>query len=570
MISSNNIIVFICLIVISSCKLGTNFKDYSSDKIELSQNAMVVSAHPLASDVGVQVLKSGGNAIDAAIAVQFALAVVYPVAGNIGGGGFMVIRMEDGTVAALDYREMAPTLAHRDMYLDETGNVIQNLSTKGHLAVGVPGAVDGMVKAYERFGETSSFGKLLDGAIALAEDGFEITAQEARALNSRKSVFKQVNNTKNAFIKKSEWQEGDILRQKDLAKTLQRIQAFGRAGFYEGETADKIVAEMRSGGGIISHNDLKNYQAKWRKPIQTDYKQYEVIGMPPPSSGGVALAQLLEMVERADLSQYGFQSREAIHLMVEAERRVYADRAEYLGDPDFVDVPLKGLLDKYYLKRRMMDFNPNQATNSEDISAGTVPMYKESEETTHFSIVDQHGNAVSVTTTLNTGYGSKVVVAGAGFFLNNEMDDFSSKPGVPNVYGLVGNKANAISPGKRMLSSMTPTIILENGQLKMVVGTPGGSTIITSVFQVILNHLEFGLDLEKSVHAPRFHHQWLPDRISFEKGALSPDVMNSLKSMGHQLHERGSIGRVEAIVVLDDGSLKGVADIRGDDDAEGF
>ena len=544
---------------------------YPQNKKLISNKAMVVSAHPLASQVGIDILKKGGNAVDAAIAVQFALGVTYPVAGNIGGGGFMVIRMNDGTTAALDYREKAPLAAHRDMYLDSLGEVIPRLSVDGHLAVGVPGTVDGMVKAFEKYSRLKDWKQLVKPSWDLAKNGILLTEREANGLNRNKEKFEKLNTSRPVFVKENgEWEKGEKLVQSDLARTYELIHNKGRAGFYEGEVADELVAEMKAGNGIITHEDLEKYEAKWRTPIISQYKNYEIISMAPPSSGGIALTQMLGMVENYPISDWGFHTPQTIHLMVEAERRAFADRAKHLGDPDFYEVPLESLLNKDYLKERMNSFNPNAATPSDSIQAGIFT--KESDQTTHFSIIDADGNAVSVTTTLNTGYGSKVVVSGAGFFLNNEMDDLSAKVGVPNFYGLVGEEANSIQPEKRMLSSMTPTIATKDGQLNMVIGTPGGSTIITSVFQVFLNVSEFGMGMSEAVNAPRFHHQWLPDQIFMEKDAFPSEIIVALEKKGHTVGVRGSgkIGRFEGILVMPDGKLEGGADIRGDDSASGY
>ncbi|MEM6967001.1 MAG: gamma-glutamyltransferase [Bacteroidota bacterium] len=546
---------------------------YPQNKKLFSYQAMVVSAHPLASKVGIEIMKKGGNAVDAAIAVQFALAVTYPSAGNIGGGGFMVIRTRDGEVATLDFREKAPLAAHRDMYLDSLGNVIPKLSTHGHLSVGVPGTVDGMVSAFEKYSKLKDWKALVKPSYDLANDGFLLTEKEAKKLNRAQEAFKELNTSMPVFVRaEEEWKKGDQIVQKDLASTMKLIEENRRAGFYEGVVADKIVAEMKAGNGIITHEDLKKYESKWRAPIVDAHKEYEIISMAPPSSGGVALLQMLEMVEKFPLKEWGFHHPKTIHLMAEAERRAFADRAKHLGDPDFYDVPVEELLDKAYLKERMASFNPEAATPSKDLKAGVFNLLKESDETTHFSIVDPEGNAVSVTTTLNLGYGSKVVVSGAGFFLNDEMDDLSAKPGVPNAFGLVGEEANKIEPEKRMLSSMTPTIITKDDKLYMVIGTPGGSTIITSVFQVFLNVTEFGMPMAEAVSAPRFHHQWLPDCIFMEKDALPDTTIKALEKLGHEVKIRGSgqWGQFEGILVRDDGKLEGGADVRGDDSAEGF
>ncbi len=543
---------------------------YKIRKHLLSDKAMVVSAHPLASEAGTKILQQGGSAVDAAIAVEFALAVVYPAAGNIGGGGFMMVRQNDGYNVALDYREKAPLSASRDMYLDENGEPT-DLSRSGHLSTGVPGTVAGMVTAHERFGKLP-FADLVAPAIQLAENGFFITEKEANNLNRLKPTFQKHNPHSTAFVKTAEWKANEPLIQKELAETLKLIRDKGFDGFYKGVTADKIVAEMKKGNGIITHKDLEKYEAKWRQPIQSQYKDYRIISMPPPSSGGIVLAQMLNMIEPYHLSRMGFQSLESIHLMTEAQRRAYADRATHLGDSDFYDVPTMFLLQKTYAVDRMKSFDPKRATSSDDVVAGKFKKRKrkESEETTHYSIVDAEGNAVAVTTTLNSGYGSKVVVEGAGFFLNNEMDDFSAKPGTPNLYGLVGAEANAIQPEKRMLSSMTPTIIEKNNELFMVVGSPGGSTIITSVFQTFLNVAEFDLPLRDAVHNGRFHSQWLPDQITVEEGTFSEEKTAQLKAMGHTIKTRSSIGRVEAILIRPDGRREGVADIRGDDSAAGY
>jgi gamma-glutamyltranspeptidase / glutathione hydrolase len=561
----------ICIaLIISACRVAQPFTDVASNKTTIAKSGAVVSAHPLASKIGAAILKKGGNAIDAAVAVTYALAVAYPRAGNIGGGGFMLFRQPNGAVHTLDFREKAPAAAHRDMYLDEKGNVIEGLSAEGHLSAGVPGSVDGMWEAHKKFGKLP-FKELIQPAIELANNGIALTQKEAEALNKAMPLFKKNNITAPVLVHPNgEWKAADILVQKDLARTLERIRDQGRAGFYEGETADKIVAEMKAGKGIITHSDLKNYHSVWRKAILTPYKNYTVISMAPPSSGGICMAQLLKMVENQPLNQWGFQSENAVHRIVEAERRTYSDRAKFMGDPDFFTVPQEKLLNPKYIASRITDFNADKATKSDQVAAGNLTTPLESEETTHFCIVDAQGNAVSITTTLNDNFGAKTVVSGAGFLLNDEMDDFSSKPGVMNMYGLIGSEANAIAPGKRMLSSMAPTIVLKDNKLLLVVGTPGGSTIITSVFQTMLNIIEHNMSATDAVNAPRFHHQWLPDMIYVEKDAISPAVKEKLQQKGHIFKERGGIGRVEAILIRPDGAMEAAADKRGDDSAAGY
>lgn len=532
------------------------------------QHAAVVCAHPEAAKVGVAVMKEGGNAIDAAVAVQFALAVVYPNAGNIGGGGFLMYRSKAGQSDALDYREKAPGKASRDMYLDEKGNPIIDKSLLGALASGIPGTVAGMIRAHNKYGKLN-WKKDIQPAIDLAEKGFPITAQQASELNKNKEGFLKYNKNPVAFVKEGLWATGDLLKQPQLALTLKLIRDKGKAGFYEGPVAKAIVASMTHTMGVIDESDLKNYDAVWRKPVSGKYKGYTIISMPPPSSGGIALITMLQQISNYPLAQWGFQRDSTVQLMVEVERRAYADRAAYLGDPDFFKVPQKGLLDTSYIQSRIKDISFTKATLSEDIKPGTLPAH-ESEETTHYSIVDSEGNAVSATTTLNGSYGSLVVVEGGGFILNNEMDDFSVKPGAPNMYGLVGGEANSIVPGKRMLSSMTPTLIEKDGKLLMVVGTPGGSTIITSVFQTILNVLAFGQDMQSAVAAPRFHHQWLPDEVYVEKGAIDEATRSRLEAKGYHIKVRGAFGRVDAILVKPDGQLETGADPRGNDKGLGY
>lgn len=563
---SRLLVLYIIISLFHSCKQTQETIKPSPVKSAVEKNGMVVSAHPLATDIGVKTLQAGGNAVDASIAVQFALAVCFPAAGNLGGGGFMLYRSAQGQVAALDYREAAPALSSKDMYLDKNGNANTELSLYGHLACGVPGTVAGLFEAFQKYSQLKDWKALVEPAIQLAKYGVVLTAKEADGLNNNRELFDKVNKRPTIFTQKI-WREGDVLIQTELAKTLEQIRDHGKDGFYKGETARYIVDEMKNGGGIISYNDLASYQAKWREPLSTNYKGHKVHVMPPPSSGGVALIQLLESIEPFDLRNMGFQSAATVHLMVEAERRVYADRAMHLGDSDFYNVPVVGLTDSNYIATRMKDYNADRAGNSSEMKAGQP---NESEQTTHLSIVDKQGNAVAVTTTLNGGYGSSVVVKGAGFILNNEMDDFSVKPGVANLYGLIGAEANKIEPGKRMLSSMTPTIVEKDGKLKLVVGTPGGSTIITSVFQTIVNILDFQMEPDVAVARPRFHHQWLPDSIQVEKGGLSDSVVGQLKIKGHAFKFRKQYGRVEAILVKQDGRLHGGADPRGDDHAAGY
>jgi gamma-glutamyltranspeptidase/glutathione hydrolase len=550
---------------LSGCVSGQLGKNNSGEY----RKGVVVSAKKEASLVGLAIMKKGGNAIDAAVAVQFALAVVYPGAGNLGGGGFMVYRGADGSSNSLDFREKAGAGSSRDMYLDASGNPIVDKSLYGALAAGVPGSVAGMVAAHEKYGRLK-WEDLLSPAIHLAEDGFRISANQARELNELKARFISLNPRGTALLKSAgDWAAGDLLVQTELAATLRLIKEKGRAGFYEGPVADSLIAEMKRGGGIITKEDLKNYKAVWRKPVIGNYKEYKIITMPPPSSGGIALLQLLKSVAPFPLKRWGFNADSTVQVMVEAERRVYADRAEYLGDPDFFKVPQNQLLNDAYVTDRMRTLNWSRATASAEVKAGILKG-AEHEETTHFSIVDPYGNAVSLTTTLNGSYGAAEVVAGAGFLLNNEMDDFSVKPGAPNMYGLVGGEANAIAPGKRMLSSMTPTILEKDGQLFMIVGTPGGSTIITSVFQTILNVIEFDKKMQAAVSAKKFHHQWLPDVVYVEKDALDSLTQVRLKQKGYLIEERGQIGRVDAILKTKWGYYQYGADPRGDDAGAGW
>lgn len=527
------------------------------------KNAVVVSAHSLASEVGAAIMKKGGNAYDAAIAVQLSLAVVYPGAGNIGGGGLLIGSLGAGKIIAIDYREKAPAAASENMYLDNNGTAQTQLSQNGHRASGVPGTIAGLAAtfAYARL----PWKELVQPAIDLAEFGFAISEREARSLNLYRKDFMRYGTRPSAFISKGTWKAGDTLVQKQLASTLKRIRDNGAKGFYQGKTAQLIVEEMKRGKGLITLEDLKNYKAVVRQPLHVQYRGYDVYSFPPPSSGGIIVGQLLKMIEPYPVSSYGFQSVRTTQLMIEAERRAYADRAEHMGDPDFWKVPVNTLLSSRYLTERMRDYDSTRATPSAKVSAGTI---HESEETTHVSIMDQEGNMVSVTTTLNGGYGSRTVVGGAGFLLNNEMDDFSIKPGVPNMYGAVGNRANAIEPAKRMLSSMTPTLMLKNGKPFLVVGTPGGTTIPNSVFESIVNIVDFKMSAADAVNRPKFHHQWLPDVVTLEVG-FPAATASALKNMGYTIKQTSAIGRTEMIKIVD-ATRQAAADRRGDDSVAGF
>jgi len=529
---------------------------------------MVVSARKEASEIGIQILKQGGNAFDAMMATEMALALTYPVAGNLGGGGFMVYRLQNGETGALDFREKAPLKASKTMYLDDRGHVIKNKSRQGAYAVAVPGTIAGIFEAQEKFGRLEP-SEILQPVIDLAHRGYLITEKQAKRIARFDSLLNVVNGKPILYHKRLK--AGDTLKNRALAGTLARIAQHGKDEFYSGETAEKLVNCITDKGGILSLEDLKSYTAKWRDPIRFQYDDLSITSMGPPSSGGICLNQIMNMIEPFDLQGYGHHSVEAIHLIAEAERRSYADRSFYLGDPDFVSIPTDSLLSEAYANQRMLSFDFKVATPSSQLSYGKISGY-ESEETTHYSIVDQFGNAVAVTTTINSAYGSKLYVEDLGFFLNNEMDDFSSKPGTPNLYGLIGAEANSIAPEKRMLSSMTPTIVEKGEELYMVVGTPGGSTIITSVLQTILNVHEFGMSMQEAVDAPRFHHQWLPDEIRMEPNGFHAELKSQLKALGHTLNESRTpvIGKVDAILVHDNKKLEGGADSRGDDTAVGF
>jgi gamma-glutamyltranspeptidase / glutathione hydrolase len=532
----------------------------AEDRPVFATSGMVSTAEDHATLAGLRVLEEGGNAVDAAVAVSFALAVTLPRAGNIGGGGFMVIRDADGGAYALDYREKAPLASHRDMYLDEDGELTDR-SVLGHLAAGVPGAVAGLWEAHRRFGSLP-WERLVQPAVELAE-GFEVSEELARSIRGSQRSLALYESTREIFLPGGEPPApGAIFRQTDLARTLERIRDQGPDGFYRGETADLIVAEMERGGGIITHRDLEEYEAIWREAITFTYRGHTIHSMPPSSSGGATLAMMANMVEPHDVASMGWQSAEYVHLLTEVWKRAYADRNQILADPDFVDVPLARMISKEYAAERGRDIDLTRATPSDEIGPGLE--VGESDNTTHFSVVDQEGIAVAVTTTINSSYGNKVTVAGAGFLLNNEMDDFAAKPGFPNQFGLVQGEQNAIEPGKRMLSAMTPTVVVDpDGRLFFVTGTPGGSTIITTVFQTILNVVDFGMSVAQAVNAPRVHHQHLPDEIRFENGGMEPRVVRELEALGHAVLERPGIsGNVQAIMVLPDGTLAGWADHR--------
>jgi gamma-glutamyltranspeptidase/glutathione hydrolase len=537
---------------------------YTVVKEQSFQKAAVTSAHPLASMVGAAMMKDGGNAYDAAIAVQFTLAVVFPSAGNIGGGGFLLSRNKAGDLMGIDFREAGPGKAHRDMYLDEKGNPIEGMSKLGASASGVPGSVAGMFSTLPFAKMTMK--QLLQPAYELAAGGFVITESEARSLNAERKNFINYSAQASAFTRKENWKAGDTLYQPELAATILRIQQKGKAGFYEGETADLIVKEMKNSKGVISLEDLKNYNPKFRKPIEFDYRGHHIISFAPPSSGGILIAQMMQMIAPYPVSVMGANTFESVSLMVEVQRRAYADRAEHMGDPDFWKVPTTTLTSNAYAQDRMKDYQAGVAGNSKMIQAGVA---KESEETTHFSIIDEAGNMVAVTTTLNGSYGNKTIVGGAGFLLNNEMDDFSIKPGVPNMYGALGGEANAIQPGKRMLSSMTPTLVTKNNQPYITIGTPGGTTIPNQVYEGLVNIIDHKMTLKAAIDAPRFHHQHIPDNLTVEAD-FPEQTINALKEKGYIVNKRGAFGRMDGIMILPNGNRVAAGDKRGDDSVAGY
>ncbi|KAF0857197.1 gamma-glutamyltransferase [Pantoea dispersa] len=531
-----------------------------------AQHGMVASVDAMATRVGVDILKQGGNAVDAAIAVGFALAVTHPQAGNLGGGGFMLLRTAAGRTTAIDFREMAPARASRDMFLDKQGNADSKLSLTSHLASGTPGTVAGFALAAQKYG-TLPLSTLLAPAIKLAREGIIVNDALADDLATYgKENLINHDNSRAIFYKADgqPYQKGDRLVQKNLAHSLQLIAQQGPDAFYKGKIADEIAAEMAQHGGLIGKADLAAYRAVERKPVSGSYRGYEVFSMPPPSSGGIHIVQILNILENFDLAKWGFGSADAMQVMAEAEKYAYADRSEYLGDPDFVKVPQQALTSKAYAKTLAQQIDVNKARPSADIKPGKLAPY-ESNQTTHFSVVDKDGNAVAVTYTLNTYFGSGVVAGNSGILMNNEMDDFSAKPGTPNVYGLVGGEANAIQPAKRPLSSMSPTIVAKDGKTWLVTGSPGGSRIITTVLQMVVNSIDFGMNVAEATNAPRFHHQWLPDQLRVEKG-FSPDTLRLLEAKGQHVKVLPAMGSTQSIMIGPDGMRYGASDPRSVDD----
>ncbi len=533
-------------------------------------NPTVVSARKDASEIGLKIMEDGGNAFDAMIAVQLALSVSHPTAGNISGGGFMVYKLSDGSEGSLDFREKAPNSSSADMYLDEDGNVIAGLSSLGGLAVGVPGTISAIFDIHEKFG-LLPIEDLFKPSIELAENGFLVTKYLEDELNEKRDVFIMMNGQESLYSKN--YKEGDTIKNNNYAQTLIKIMNEGKDGFYSGEVAEDMIETISKKGGIMTINDLSDYESIWREPVKFKYKDYDIISMSFPSSGGILLGQMMKAIEKFDLSKIPHNSAEYIQLLTEIERRAFADRSDLMGDPDFMNLPVYEFMDEEYIEERMKSFSWEEATPSSEIKPGEV-IFNESDETTHFSIIDKNGNAVSVTTTLNNSFGSKVYVENSGFFLNNEMDDFSSKPGFPNFFGVLGSEANSIQPGKRMLSAMTPTIVLKNNKPKLILGSPGGPSIITSVFQTILNVIEYEMDVNEAVSAPRFHHQWYPDLIVMEENVYSYEVDSVLKSKNYLIvklpieedtlgvYKRSNIGAVDAILIDDFRNVSGGADSR--------
>lgn len=547
------LVVFLVFVWISGC----------GPKPEEPIKAAVVSAHIKASQAGTLMLEKGGNAIDAAVATQFALAVTYPVAGNIGGGGFAVIHHSDGTNSALDFREKAPAAYHRDVFLDSSGNVVKNMSLFTVFATGVPGSVDGMWQMHQKYGQLE-WNELLQPAIQLAENGFALSEAHCKRLNEYRRHFEKYNLPEGRYLVKAEgdWQPDELLVQEDLALLLKQIAEKGKDGFYKGRNADQLVDFVQGRGGKMTKKDLEDYTAVWRDPYQFEFDDHQVVSMPLPSSGGVLLHQILRSAELKGVQLETLSREEYVHLFSELERRAYADRSEHLGDPDFNKKDIKWLVSDDYLNDRIGTVSKSKASVSDSIFPGQSS--HESMETTHFSVVDQYGNAVSITTTINAAYGSRIFVPGMGYVLNNEMDDFSVKPGVPNYFGLRGSEANAVEGGKRPLSSMTPTILLKDGNVRAVLGSPGGSTIITTVLQNILNITIHKMGIEEAVAAPRFHHQWKPDRIVLEERALDSTVIKYLLELGHDIDTSGQLGNVNAIMLDEEGNVTIGADPRAE------